>query len=315
MRGVSYTLGTSKVRKLWNISTSTSMFFVETNPKVLSLPPRVMCALESAALHNPDRQVYHIAQKDIGVHEYEMVLHQYSNIQFLKRNFNDLILRSPVESIYSQTLSGTSFEVENLSDILRLMVLFFFGGVYMDTDVISLNRVPMGGFKSHHPFIYEALLNMAKDFQPEHWAYNGPDLVTRVAKIYCPAHGGTASENSVDGMWSWKCGDIQILNRTNAYAIDYRDFRNLFNTSHSTEIEAAISNSFAMHYWNKMISWHGRVTLRDDQPLYKIFRQNCPVTEEFYLRPLLNQRFHIRDKSTKMRRTIGTHSVQQRVVN
>lgn len=309
---VSYTRNTLKVRDKWRINSSNSVFFVETNQETSLLPPRVMCALESAARHNPDRQIYHIAQMDMEVKEYESVLNRYPNIKLLQRNFYDLIKDSPVESIYNNNLKGTSYQLENFSDIMRLMVLFFFGGVYLDTDVISLKELPtdknflipfrpnyinfaVAGFKPRHPFIYEALSSMALDFQPEQWAYNGPDLVTRVAKKFCPAHGGAESETNADGVWSWECADIQILHCTSAYPVDYMDFRNLFNASHTKDIQDILSKSFALHYWNKMIRWDHNVKLRKDQPLYQIFEQNCPMTESIHLRPLLNQPFHIRE--------------------
>ena len=46
--------------------------------------------------------------------------------------------------------------------------------------------------------------------------------------------------------------------------------------------------SFAVHYWNKMRLWSkGPLLIDPVQPLYKIFKSNCPITEKLLLRNMI----------------------------
>ena len=41
-------------------SDENNIFFIESNVKITGLHPRLLCAFESAAMHNPDKRVWNI---------------------------------------------------------------------------------------------------------------------------------------------------------------------------------------------------------------------------------------------------------------
>ncbi|ERM95226.1 lactosylceramide 4-alpha-galactosyltransferase [Amborella trichopoda] len=95
---------------------------------------------------------------------------------------------------------------QNLSNLLRLAVLYKFGGVYIDSDVIvmksfaglrnaigaqtvdletgkwsRLNNAVMA-FDKSHPLLYKFIEEFALTFDGNKWGHNGPYLVSRVVE-------------------------------------------------------------------------------------------------------------------------------------
>ncbi|XP_074555700.1 uncharacterized protein LOC141811578 [Curcuma longa] len=94
---------------------------------------------------------------------------------------------------------------QNLSNLLRLALLYKYGGAYVDTDVIVLrsfsalrNAIGAQGvdartqnwtrlnnavmvFDREHPLLYEFMKEFAQSFDGRKWGHNGPYLVSRVA--------------------------------------------------------------------------------------------------------------------------------------
>ncbi|KAJ7542201.1 hypothetical protein O6H91_10G094200 [Diphasiastrum complanatum] len=94
---------------------------------------------------------------------------------------------------------------QNLSNLLRLVILFKFGGIYVDTDVIVLrdfsnlsNSIGAQGthasgqwnrlnnavliFDESHPILLQLIRDFTSHFQGSKWGHNGPYLVSRVIK-------------------------------------------------------------------------------------------------------------------------------------
>ena len=177
-------------------------------------------------------------------------------------------------------------------------MIYKFGGSYFDTDIISLGGIPdnitnfmvledgNGGVNNalmksqkNHPFFGRMLENLSKDFKPGIWAYNGPQLIGRTLKELCSYQ---------DNDWHCKGFDMELLPISTAYPVHwgrmYDYFREgRFNYGNET---------FALHYWhhvlgglNKTLKWN------ENQTLYQIFKQSCPLTEKSILRHELLRSF------------------------
>ncbi|CAM0908688.1 unnamed protein product [Alopecurus aequalis] len=94
---------------------------------------------------------------------------------------------------------------QNLSNLLRLALLYRYGGVYMDADVVILRpltglRNAIGAqavdaatgdwillnnavlvFDQGHPMLREFIAEFTATFNGDKWGHNGPDMVSRVA--------------------------------------------------------------------------------------------------------------------------------------
>lgn len=95
---------------------------------------------------------------------------------------------------------------QNLSNLIRLAVLYKYGGVYLDTDVIVLKpftglRNSIGAqsidvdsqnwtrlnnavliFDAHHPILLKFMQEFSDTFDGNKWGHNGPYLVSRVVR-------------------------------------------------------------------------------------------------------------------------------------
>lgn len=64
-------------------------------------------------------------------------LRPYKNIQYLNINLDTFVDDTPVKLFYqSGELFTSNYLVEHMSDFLRFSVLYKFGGIYLDTDVV-----------------------------------------------------------------------------------------------------------------------------------------------------------------------------------
>lgn len=105
---------------------------------------RQSCAIESAAKLNPDRDVFVLFASPVGYRE--NVTNLPANIEFLK-SYPNIHLRnnniwkyaenSPLEKwLHTGALFESNNLFERMSDVLRYLTLYKFGGIVMDLDVI-----------------------------------------------------------------------------------------------------------------------------------------------------------------------------------
>ena len=67
----------------------------------------------------------------------------YKNIIFVKVNFSKLVNNtSPSKLWESGAITRSGYYHTNISDVLRILLLLKFGGVYLDSDVISIHQLP-----------------------------------------------------------------------------------------------------------------------------------------------------------------------------
>lgn len=109
------------------------------------------CAIESAAYHNPNRTVFVLFASLVGFSPETQsptlaVLRSYANIHFLNINLDTFVEGTPAEGFYrSGKLFPSKYFMEHMSDFLRLLVLYKYGGIYLDLDAIvqkNLDELP-----------------------------------------------------------------------------------------------------------------------------------------------------------------------------
>lgn len=156
---------------------------------------------------------------------------------------------------------------QNLSNLLRLAVLYKFGGIYIDTDFIMLRsfknlRNVIGAqtidqetrnwsrlnnavmvFDKGHPLLYKFIQEFALTFDGNKWGHNGPYLVSRVV-------------SRVSGRPGY---NFTVLPPKAFYPVNWNRVHNLFrgprNESDSkwllSKCKQIQSESHAVHLWNK----------------------------------------------------------------
>lgn len=226
--------------------------------------------------------------------ELEAIL-SYPNVFVKFLNATELSIGSPLEDfIRTDKLSTSSYKVEHTSDALRLLVLWKYGGIYVDTDMIvrkNFDKVPSNfacrqssgeingaiiGFNSQKDGKTLArmfLANLTQRFDGQFFPANGPVLITRVVKGLC----GTNDLKKIIEMKS--CQGFHSLNNSLCYEISYPEWKKLMEENFTEEVLRRVENSVAVHFWNHVSR---SVTLKSDsRAAYTMLgRQFCPKVME-----------------------------------
>lgn len=200
---------------------------------------------------------------------------------------------TPAESWYEDMKSGTKDPGEislaqNLSNLIRLAVLYKYGGVYLDTDFIVLkdfsqlrNSIgaqsmnPLGNwtrlnnavliFDKNHPLLYKFIEEFALNFNGNKWGYNGPYLVSRVVSnlsiaadynftILPPMAFYPVYWSRVDGFFM---GPKQVRRRW----IEHK-------------LQQLTNVTYGMHLWNKQSS---RLMIEQGSIMQRLISEHCTI--------------------------------------
>ena len=266
-----------------------SIWMIETSGRN-HLEPLELCSLESAALHNPNKSVHFLLTDPVQEPEgyLSKLMEIYPNIiaQFL--NLDTLLLSSPLAELWrSGKVHASPYPVSHLSDLIRYLLLHRWGGVYLDTDVISLKAVPEAknftaiewapldrvaagamAFTPAHPILTEVLESLAANFSTT-WGGNGPLRLDSVLRAKCVQPGNK---------WGPLCGDVVILPQEEFYAINWRDVGWFFQPDAWPNVSSALKGRSGVHLWGK----HSRSMMSSlkggkEQPLLRVAFKNCPL--------------------------------------
>ena len=184
-----------------------NMFFIETKIVNKYLTERQLCSIESAAKNNPNA-IVNLFSINAKIHP--VFLKKYPNIKIHKLVIDDILKDTPFEKWYKhkkEVVLNGPYSVVHISDILRLALLWKYGGYYADFDTLtvrsiepllkypgvgylfeaekdSMNNAVMN-FPKQHPFISAAIKSIIKDYQAYSWGHHGPLLMIRTFKEHC----------------------------------------------------------------------------------------------------------------------------------
>lgn len=109
-----------------------NIIFIETNQTKKWIDLMQMCAIESAALNNPQSNVYLYS---LNAELDRDLARKYDNIIFSKENVEVLFYDTPLYSWWlndSDIILTSKFVEAHLADALRLALLYKYGGIYSD---------------------------------------------------------------------------------------------------------------------------------------------------------------------------------------
>ncbi|XP_010529891.1 PREDICTED: lactosylceramide 4-alpha-galactosyltransferase [Tarenaya hassleriana] len=182
---------------------------------------------------------------------------------------------------------------QNLSNLARLVIIYKYGGVYIDTDFIvmrsfkglknsigaqtvdeqSKNWIRLNNavliFEKNHPLVYGFIEEFASTFDGNRWGHNGPYLVSRVAKRV----EGEIGKN------------FTVLSPTAFYPFNWIEIQSLFrkpkssNETRLSEAELLKLNkeSYGMHLWNKKAR---NLPIEKGSVIDRIISENCVICGE-----------------------------------
>ncbi|KAK6154712.1 hypothetical protein DH2020_008960 [Rehmannia glutinosa] len=251
-------------------------FFMTWISPMESFGDREMFAVKSLFKTHPNNGCLIIASNSLdsknGIQILKPLLKKGFKITAISPDFNYLFQNTPAQAWYNQLMRGNINPGEvplgqNLSNLLRLGLLYKFGGIYLDTDVIILKNLgdlknAIGAqtidldtknwsrlnnavmiFDENHPLLYKFIQEFALTFDGNKWGHNGPYLVSRVV-------------SRVNGRPGF---NFTVLPPMAFYPVDWSRIGSLFegpkSLSHSKWLLAKLrqirSRSFGVHLWNK----------------------------------------------------------------
>ncbi|KAF5269635.1 hypothetical protein FQR65_LT05974 [Abscondita terminalis] len=288
----------STIRPNWK----KSVFFTEVSCRSsenrrITILPRQACAIESAAFINPKYDIYvlytskGVIKNEGSLSDYLLeILSTYDNVKFLHVDINSFVQGTIVETLYEQRkIQLAAYPVIANSDILRLLLLQKYGGLYLDLDVLvlsNLDSVPFNcaGLESEtvvnnavmradisdvgKNFTKLCLEDLRNNFNGSHWEYTGPLVLTKILKKLCNFKKATLKPNA-------NCLGFKILPIDKFYPISWRKTMKYFEAQESEELfNHIMKTSNVVHVWNKFSS----DVVADPNSIYsKLAKKFCPL--------------------------------------
>ncbi|XP_075057663.1 alpha-1,4-N-acetylglucosaminyltransferase-like [Mixophyes fleayi] len=266
-------------------------------------PSLVLCAIESAARVYKDRPVVYFmkglnnSNSEDTAKTYFPTLSSLKNVLFFPLRMEDVFRDTPLLPWYAKVNPKQEIHWTHVSaDGCRLALIWKLGGLYMDTDTISIRTIPhknflaaessqvssngVFGFPPHHYFNWKSMIDFVKKYNGKIWGQQGPHLFTRILKQFCVL----SNFKSVKDI---TCGNITFLNPQRFYPIPYPAWRRYYQV---WEKLPTFNNSYALHLWNYRN--HGKVTMvpGSNTLVEHLYEQYCPST---YAAMITNQTAHL----------------------
>ncbi|XP_073529090.1 alpha-1,4-N-acetylglucosaminyltransferase-like [Phyllobates terribilis] len=266
------------------------IIFLETTDR-MQPSSLVLCAIESAArvYKNQPVAIFMKGLNNTNIEEmvkrHFPVLTSLRNIYFFPLRFEEVFADTPLHSWYQKINSQQqSFWTHVSSDACRLALIWKYGGIYMDTDFISIQTIPykdflaaessqycsngIFGFSSHHDFTQICMEDFVKNYDSRIWGQQGPRLFTRILKKFCDLPEFVGSEDVM-------CGNNTLFNPQRFYPIICPEWKKYYEVWDKLP---SFNDSYALHLWNfmnkkKLTMVPGSNTLAEH-----LYKQYCPFT-------------------------------------
>ncbi|XP_043926796.1 alpha-1,4-N-acetylglucosaminyltransferase-like [Protopterus annectens] len=288
-----------------------SILFVETTDTwIPSLS--ATCAVESAARIYHDKQVWFFMkgltqkkqQEQISQSPRLFLLSQIKNVFISPLNVTELLLNTPLLPWYQKVNpSKEKYWTYVTSDAFRFALIWKYGGIYLDTDVISVNPVleknflvgvppqrissAAFGFHRHYHFLWDCMKHFVSNYHGSIWGYQGPSLLTRMLKQKCQIPAFQALQDD-------KCQNISLLHPTRFYPITYPGWKIFYQPF---ENFPNFNNSYGVHLWNYMNKENRTVVTGSNTLIENIYKKYCPDT---YKNIVLNSLPKLKRKDSKL---------------
>ncbi|XP_041674626.1 lactosylceramide 4-alpha-galactosyltransferase [Drosophila eugracilis] len=280
-----------------------SIFFHETTNfrrdekiHLIQLTARAACAIESAALHNPRLTVFVLFAG--GTHRISSgdplikALNKYKNIRLRHLNVWRYAAGTPIEKwLKSGKLFKSKYLFSHVSDILRYITLYKYGGLYLDLDVVvqqNLEKMPPNftGAESNnslacgvmkmsfkglgHQIATSCLMDLQAHYDANKWGSNGPGVITRVAKKQCNTDKVRTMINNPK-----RCKGFRVFDLKSFYAIHWLQWKDFFQPKRLNITMKKIEKSPVIHVWNKF-SKGWKLRTKDNCAYTKVAKKHCP---------------------------------------
>ncbi|KAH8376752.1 hypothetical protein KR093_001151, partial [Drosophila rubida] len=259
----------------------------------IDLTARQMCSIESAALHNPNFQVFVLfanPQRIDPQDKFVRIIRSYGNVHLRQLNVWRYVRNTPVEDwIIRDNKFISSFPTEHTSDLLRLLTLHRFGGIYMDMDVVvlrNMENLPLNYVGTEldsiivnsvmsfdptgigHEVVEFFLREFQQHFNGNLYTFNGPIVIQRGLQRICGTKYVEEMMNNPK-----RCHGIRVLDSTAFYKL--RALGYFFNPDLLNDALELTKNSYLTHSYHSS-SYNCRS--KPGSAYIKFAQDKCPKT-------------------------------------
>ncbi|KAK9830748.1 hypothetical protein WJX74_005137 [Apatococcus lobatus] len=266
--------------------------FVHFYDSIMDAPAH-LCAIESASrlLHQGDVKVF---AKDIeGFHKHWPI--QLARVNVNSIDLAEIFMNTPLWEWYANNRHTESSMVsQNLSNALRLAVIWKYGGMYIDLDIIATSPLfftahgnlarqhapdnpkfdynnAVLNFPRSHPFVWRLMEEFVNGFDGFTWGENGPALITRVY------NGCMADRDPV-------CADLEVSAAWRHSPIPYSDIPLVLQQNWmGTELWEKVQQvSWATHWYHNQFKMTNTTCVLRGSVFEKIMTDTCPVIRQVF---------------------------------
>lgn len=220
-------------------------------------------------------------------------LQSYDNVFIRNIDVHSYAVNSPIEQLVSSgRFYHTKFFNYHLSDLLRFLTLWKYGGLFLDLDVIVLknfeslgqnyagaegndslsssgvNFAPSG---IGHQVVDKCLRELAVNFDGEKWNRNGPALLTRVLNEWC----GQERNISIAVEDLEECSPMKILPIKTFLPINWNEHTIYFNPKKLDKVLKAANQSYSIHIYNHLNAKR-KIVKGSNVPYDYLAKMYCP---------------------------------------
>ncbi|KAF9665187.1 hypothetical protein SADUNF_Sadunf16G0095900 [Salix dunnii] len=277
-------------------------FFMTWISPVESFGRREFLALESVFKVHPHACLLILSRDLDSVQGYRILkplLDREFKVAAVTPDLSFLFKSTPAETWFEEMKSGNKDPGEiplpqNLSNLIRLAVLYKYGGIYLDTDFIVLKsfadlRNAIGAqsidvsrnwtrlnnavlvFDMNHPLLLKFIEEFASTFNGNKWGHNGPYLVSRIVQKVAerPGYNFTILPPMAFYPVSW--------NRIGGF------FKKPENDVESRWVDAKLlqlsGETYGVHLWNKQSS---KFSIEEGSVMGRLISDHCVICEYKY---------------------------------
>lgn len=248
---------------------SHNIYFLETSGAT-NLSVRQACAIESTARYHPESKIRVLMFTSRPFEDTHNLTGIFDNVHVNVTTFEKIFEDTPLLQWYrNKEWNGSRFKINHLSDASRLAVIWKYGGMYLDLDIVMLTSLSgfwhrnmanflikesdnstcnsIFGFSRGHPFLRKCMLNVLKRYRSDCWPCIGAWLITNQFNSYCP---GLNLEDIETGL---HC-NVTILPVISAFPIPYYHWKDYFTNNSIDNVINKIRESYLVHVWNFLSS-------------------------------------------------------------
>ncbi|XP_072263725.1 alpha-1,4-N-acetylglucosaminyltransferase-like isoform X2 [Pyxicephalus adspersus] len=269
------------------------ILFMETTDR-MEPPSLVLCSIESAARIYSDRPVVFfmkglwdiITEEDVHrARKHFPTLLPYKNIYFFPLRLKELFMYTPLMPWYKKVNpKKEKYWSHVISDACRFAMMWKHGGIYMDTDVISIHPIPKDhfaaaessritsssvfGLSPFHNVTWEFMENFVEEYKGWIWGHQGPGVFTRVIKKLC---GEIVFSFLVDNT----CVNLTYFHPHRFYPILYTSWEQYFEV---WKYPPTFTESFGLHLWNYKNKKGITMVPGSNTLVENLYKKYCPFT-------------------------------------